>query len=148
MNAFSDYSQIWKLDINFDKTKILVFGTRNDDRFNFKLVENTIALCNDFKYLGVVFTKSRSFYKARKRGVDLARKALHLLYKRARKLNLPLDLQLYLFDHTILPIALYSCEVWGFENIKLTENLHTEFLSRITKQEKYAYLYATCRTRA
>ena len=124
LNAFFEYSQIWKLDINFDKTKILVFGTRNDDRFNFKLGENTIAICNDFKYLRVVFTKSRSFYKARKHNVDQARKALHLLYKRARNLNLPLDLQMHLFDHTILPIALYSCEVWGFENIQLIENLH------------------------
>ena len=50
LNAFFEYSQIWKLDINFDKTKILVFGTRNDDRFNFKLGKNTIAICNDFKY--------------------------------------------------------------------------------------------------
>ena len=79
LNAFFEYLQIWKLDINFDKTKILVFGTCNDDRFNFKLGENTIAVCNDFKYLGVVFTKSRSFHKAREHNVDQARKALHLL---------------------------------------------------------------------
>ena len=128
---------------NFDKTKILVFGTRNDDRFNFKLGENTIAVCNDFKYLGVVFTKSRSFYKSRKHNVDRARKYmfLHLLYKRARNLNLPLDLQLLLFDHTILPIALYSCEVWGFENIQLIENLHHEFLRRITNLRKSTPVY-------
>ena len=88
LNAFFGYSQIWKLDINFDKIKILVFGTRNDDRFNFKLGKNTIAICNDFKYLGVVFTKSKSFYKARKHNVDQARKALHLLYKRARNFKI------------------------------------------------------------
>ena len=141
LNAFFEYSQIWKLDINFDKTKILVFGTRNDDRFNFRLGKTTIAICNDFKYLGVVFTKSRSFYKARKHNVDQARKALHLLYKRARNLNLPLDLQLHLFDHTILPIALYSCEVWGFENIQLIEHLHNEFLRRITNLRKSTPIY-------
>ena len=141
LNAFFEYSQIWKLDINFDKTKILVFGARNDDRFNFKLGVNTIATCNDFNYLGVIFTKSRSFYKARKNNVDHARKALHLLYKRTRNLYLPLDLQLHLFDHTVLPIALYSCEVWGLENIQLIEHLHNEFLRRITNLRRSTPIY-------
>ena len=25
-------------------------------------------------------------------------------------------MHLYLFDHVILPVALYDCEIWGFEN--------------------------------
>ena len=62
LNAFFEYSKIWKLDINFDKTKIL-FGTRNNDRFNFKLGENTIATCNDFKYLGFFFRKKKKKQK-------------------------------------------------------------------------------------
>ena len=32
---------------------------------------------------------------------------MHILYKRIRNLNLPVDLQLQLFEHTILPITLY-----------------------------------------
>lgn len=141
LNVFFEYSKTWKLDINFEKTKILIFGTRNDDRFNFKLGVNAIATCTEFKYLGVIFAKSRSFYKARKHNVEQARKALHLLYKRIRNLNLPIDLQLQLFDHTILPIALYSCEVWGFENTQIIENLHNEFLRRITKLKKSTPVY-------
>ena len=111
LNVFHEYSKLWKLDINYDKTKILIFGTRNDDRFDFRIGENKISICKDFKYLGVVFTKSRSFSKAIKHNYDQAKKAMHLLHKRIRSLNLPIDLQLQLFDHTILPIALYGCEV-------------------------------------
>ena len=66
-----------------------------------------------------------------KHNVDQARKALDLLYKITRDRNLPLDLQLHLFAHTILTITLYSSEVWGFENTQLIENLHNEFLRRI-----------------
>ena len=44
-------------------------------------------------------------------------------FKRIRNLNIPTDLQLYLFDHVILPIALYGCEIWGFENLKITKLL-------------------------
>ena len=141
MNVFYEYSKAWKLDINFDKTKIMIFGTRNDEKYNFKLGENKISTCKEFKYLGVIFSKNRSFYKARKHNVDQAKKAMHLLYKRIRNLNLPLDLQLHLFDHTILPIALFGCELWGFENSKLIENLQNEFLRRITNLNKSTPIY-------
>ena len=123
LNAFYEYSNIWRLDINYDKTKILIFGTRNDDRFDFKMGENKIQICKEFKYLGTVFTKSRNFNKAKKHNYDQAKKAMHLLYKRIRNLNLPVDLQLLLFGQMILPIALYACEVWGFESIQLIEKL-------------------------
>ena len=133
LNIFYEYSKTWKLEINFDKTKILIFGTRNDDKYEFRLGKNIISICEEFKYLGVIFTKSRSFYKARKHNVDQARKALHVLYKRIRNLTLPIDLQLQLFDHCI---ALYSCEVWGFETTQLIENLHNELLRRIINLKK------------
>ena len=71
--------------------------------------------------LGVVSTKSKSFCKAKINNYDQTKKATHLLYKRIRNLNLPLDLQLQLFDHTILSIALYGCEIWAFENTTIIE---------------------------
>ena len=41
-----------------------------------------------------------------------------------------------LFDHTILPIALYSCEIWGFKNTQLIENLHNEFFETNNELEE------------
>ena len=65
--------------------------------------------------------------------VDHAKKALHLLYRKINTLHLPRDLQVHLFDHTILPILLYGCEVWGFQNTKLIDSVHNQFLRHITK---------------
>ena len=141
LDIFYEYAKMWKLDINYDKTKILVFGTRNDDRFHFKIGNNEISICKEFKYLGVVFTKSRSFNKTKKHNYDQAKKAMHLLYKRIRKLNLPLDLQLQLFEHTVLPIALYGCEIWAYENTKIIEKLQNEFLRYITNSKKSTPAY-------
>ena len=70
-----------------------------------------------------------------------ARKAMHVLYKRIRNLNIPVDLQLHLFDHVILPIAYYDCEIWGFENSKIIENLHNEFLRYIVNLRKITPIY-------
>ena len=53
---------------------------------------------------------------------------MHFLYKRIRNPNLPIDLQLQLFEHTILPIALYGCEIWAYENTNIIEKLQNEFL--------------------
>ena len=63
--------------------------------------------------------------------------------ERTRTPNIPLDLQLHVFDYIILPIALYACEVWGLENTQHIENLHNEFLIRITNLNKKVYLF-TC----
>ena len=62
---------------------------------------------------------------------------MHRLYKRIRNL----DLQTELFNHTILPILLYGCEIWGFQNTKLLENVQNQFLRSITKLKKSTPIY-------
>ena len=42
LDVFYEYAKMWQLDINYDKTKILIFGTRNDDHFDFKMSNNKI----------------------------------------------------------------------------------------------------------
>ena len=44
---------------------------------------------------------------------EQARKAMHLLFMRANNLDLPLDLQLKLFDNTVLLILTYGSEISG-----------------------------------
>ena len=78
LNVFYEYSKTWKLDINFDKAKTLTFGTQSDYRYEFRIGENIISISKGFKYLSVIFTKSRSFYKANKHNVTRAKKALHV----------------------------------------------------------------------
>ena len=62
--------------------------------------------------------------------------AMQLLYKRINNLHIPTDLQIQMFNHTILPILLYGCEIWGFNNIKLIENVLNQFLRTVTKLRK------------
>ena len=48
----------------------------------------------------------------------VTQRALYGLLAKSHNLNLPVDLQLQLFDQVILPVLLYGCEIWGFENLK------------------------------
>ena len=66
---------------------------------------------------------------------------MHLLFCRKNNLQLPVDLQLQLFDHTIVPILTYACEIWGFECLDFIENIHTDFQRKITNSRKSMLLY-------
>ena len=66
---------------------------------------------------------------------------MHLLNLRINNLDLPIDLQLKLFDHTVLPIMTYGCEVWGLESCKILEPYHNQFLRSILRARKSTPMY-------
>ena len=127
---------MWKLNINFSKTEIIVFNSKNNDNFEFKIGDHTIKITSKYKYLGVIFSRSGSFLNARKHLVEQSKKAMHLLFTRANNLDLPADLKLKRFDNTVIPILTFGSEVWGFEGLDIIERVHTDFLRRITKTEQ------------
>ena len=95
-DMFFEYSELLHLNINYDKTKNMIFGTRCDQHFYFHLGGHQIVTCTDFKYLGVIFSKNRHFYQARKHNIEQAKKAMHALYKQIRNSNIPIDC-IYIF---------------------------------------------------
>ena len=141
LDSFHNYCSTWKLTVNINKTKVVVFGAKKTDIMEFRLSGKIVEIVDRYKYLGVIFSGSRSFLNCRKHIVEQAKKAMHLLFCRINNLYLPVDLQLQLFDHTVLPILTYACEIWGFENLDIIETVHTEFLRKITKSRKSTPLY-------
>ena len=51
--------------------------------------------------------------------------------RKIRQFNLPVVCQLDLFDKMVLPVLLYGCEIWGFENLDIIERVHLKFLKHI-----------------
>ena len=60
-----------------------------------------------------------------------ANKALFAINYKIRNVNIPIDLQLKLFDCLITPILLYSTKIWSYENIEMIERFHLKFLKQI-----------------
>ena len=108
--------------------------------FSFKSGPNELSVCKEFN-IGVIFSKNRSFYSTIKHNVDQAKKATYMLYKCIRNLNLPIDLQLKLFDNTIVPFLLYGYEILGYQNTNIMENVHNEFIRNILKVKKSTSIY-------
>ena len=136
LKTFIDYCNIWQLNINVDKTKVMVFGDRAKRKRNIVVYDSTFEVVDSFKYLGVFFSKNRKFVDAKKHACEQAKKALFCLYTKIRNLNIPIDCQLKLFDNTVLPILLYACEIWGTGDLSLIEKIHTDFLKRVLNVKK------------
>ena len=51
-------------------------------------------------------------------------------------LNLPIDLQLDLFDKLVTPILLYGSEIWTYENNDIIEKLHLRYCKYILSVNK------------
>ena len=93
-------------------------------------------MVDKYKFLGLYFTGNDSFLNAMKHLAEQSQNALHLLYTRISNLALPADLQLKVFNHSVLPIMLHACEIWGMETIQILERIHADFFRRITKSKK------------
>ena len=44
---------------------------------------------------------------------------MYALLREIRLLHLPLDIQIYLFQKLVIPVLLYGCELYGYENIEI-----------------------------
>ena len=141
LDTFHTYCIDWRLTVNESKTKILIFGASKTDNFSFKFGETTLEFVDTYKYLGTVFSKSGSFLNARKHVLEQAKKAMYLLKIRIKNLDLPIDLQLKLFDNTILPILTYGSEIFGFEDCKMLEIIQNNFLRSLVNFRKSTPLY-------
>ena len=49
------------------------------------------------------------------------------LITKARKLHIPIDVQLELFDAVVTPVVLYGSEIWCYEGCEILEKLHLQF---------------------
>ena len=132
LNTFKIYCTTWKLTVNISKTKVIVFGKgRMPKNIAFSYDEIPLEVVNNYKYLGIYFTRTGSFHVTIKHIYEQANKALTTLLRNIHDLQLNIDLQINLFDKMIKPILLYACEIWGFSNCKLLEKVQLRFLKSI-----------------
>ena len=76
--------------------------------------------------------QSGSYVSAKKHIAEQANKAsFALMKKKKRNLDLPIDIQIDLFNKTIKPILLFGCELWGTGNIDMFERVQLKFYKQI-----------------
>jgi hypothetical protein len=108
-SALNIFQSKWKLTVNINKTKVLVLSKRKcQQNFDFTLNGENLDVIDSYIYLGITFKYNGSFVDARKRLVEHDQKSLFAIHKKIRNQNIPIDLQLKLFDSLFELIILYG----------------------------------------
>ena len=110
-----DYATTWELEINTEKTKILVFnpsGRVLKDSHGFQLLGKSLDSVKEYTYLGIVFSASGSMKAAITNLSSKGSKAVFLLRKTVNGDALSAWSAFKLFDALITPIITYGCPIW------------------------------------
>ena len=118
LDSLKRYCDKSGLHLNVEKTKVLVFSRgkiRNLPNITYN--NEKVEVVFEYKYLGTLFNYNNKFQKAIKHQYLSANRAMFSLLKKCRALDLPIDIQIDLFNKCIVPILLYGCEVWGYRDV-------------------------------
>ena len=147
LDVLHNYCQKWKLKVNVNKTKIMVFRSGGLLRRNLAFLYDgkQIEIVQRFTYLGIVFTTGGSFSVMFETLAGQARKAIFKLNKYLYKFtNVSPKHYIELFDKLIKPVLHYGAEIWGFSNSNMIERVHLQFCKALlgvkrTTQNDFVY---------
>ena len=144
LNKLETYCDKWKLQVNFKKTKVILFNHQGSliKKHSFFFKSNNIEVTKQYKYLGFIFSCSGSTIAGVTNLINQAQKAwFSIKYYLSSSKHKNINTYLTLFDTQIKPIILYACEAWA-DSIKgniddvtlLTKNKLETFQISIFKQ--------------
>ena len=105
LGYFYNYCNTWKLNVNVDKTKVVVF--RNGARLqniNFYYNNNAIDIVDNFCYLGLTFNYNGIFTLTQKILASQGKKAQAALHRKTQEMQVNTKTLMYLFDTYISPV--------------------------------------------
>ena len=121
------------LDVNLDKSKIIVFrkGGRLNKHEHWYYNNCKVEVVNSYSYLGVNFTTKMNFNNFSTSLITKAKSASYCILRSLRNLQCTnINIFCKLFDSKVLPILTYGGELYGIvENVNL-EKVHTNVLKQ------------------
>ena len=131
LNKLHEYSALWELRVNTDKTKIMIF--EKGRKTNIDIFYNNILLevVDNFKYLGTMFYKNGIWNRTRKRLSDYGAFAFHNLNRLFQNITLSDTEMFKLFDCLVGSVLSYASKIWGFHKAPDVERLHMRFYRNI-----------------
>lgn len=132
LNKLYNYCRKWGIEVNSDKTVVMVFRQGNrPSNISLKYDNKILKQVKTFTYLGVTLSSNGSFYQAQKSLSAQALKALYSLNSLFDNVNLDIEDKLKLFNSMVLPILCYGSEIWGFHKSPDIERVYLKFLKQI-----------------
>ena len=127
-NILEQYCNQWKLKLDKNKTKIIVFRKGGLLRRNltFYYDNNELEVVSSFTYLGIVFTSGGSFCTVQQTLAGQAQTAVYKLKRHVLKFhNITVSHTLELFNKLVAPILSYTSQCWAFCKADALERVPT-----------------------
>ena len=130
LEELQTYCENWKLTVNEDKTKVMCItrGRYRNENYNFIYNGKKLETVDEFIYLGICFTKKGLTNKTVACRETASKKAMFSFLNRCKQNHIPIDVQLEVFNRTVVPCMMYGGEVWGYNNIECLEIIQRKFL--------------------
>ncbi|XP_055904042.1 uncharacterized protein LOC129939883 [Eupeodes corollae] len=135
INRVHDYCRLWSLIVNIEKSKVMIFrksGGRTASNEKWKFNGENIEIVNDYKYLGVYFSKNLSMEKHFKEKLQKAKAAINISWKKCcMNKNIAHSSKYKVFEAVAETILLYGSQVWGSKKFDPVEQLLRFYVKRI-----------------
>ena len=133
LNILKDLSDDLGMEINLDKTKIVVFRKGGHlsrfEKWNYDGIP--IEVVNSYNYLGITFSTRMSFTSISAPLIAKAKRSINEILVSLKSLShFDLNLFLKLFDSKVFPVLSYGCELWGLHDMVNVERVHLYALKR------------------
>ena len=109
-----------------EKSKVIVFrrGGFLAAREKWKFGQNWLEVVNSYKYLGLTFSSKLSFTAATDEMAVRGKQSVTVILRTLRSINCNSpDVFFKLFDTQVVPLLVYSAEIWGFEEYTKIEQV-------------------------
>lgn len=114
MDKLRSFCNDWDMEININKTKVLIFGKyRKPLNEEFTFQNKRIEVVESYKYLGIMINRNGRFSDAIKDLYNRSLKAMFKLTKTFKSECPDYNTCIHLFDHLVKPIMTYGSEIWG-----------------------------------
>jgi hypothetical protein len=131
VNSVDKFCKDWGLQVNTDKSKVMVFNTKGSlIKTNVKCGDTKLDDVMSYKYLGICFHINCKFQNARQDLLDRSFKAMYKLTSCFRDVRPSFNTCVHLFDHAVKPILMYGADVCGYR-ISKSKSLYNEMMNDI-----------------
>lgn len=132
LDKLLDYCNKWGIEVNVNKTVIMVFKTGNrPQNVHIKYNGTLLKQVRTFTYLGINLSANGCFYQTQKALANQAIRALLSLNTLFENVRLNVSDKLRLFNSMVSPILFYGSEVWGFHCSPDIEKVYLKFLKQV-----------------
>lgn len=134
LSALESYCEEFKLTVNTDKTKIVLFKKDRTRQpiSSFKFNSSHIDLVDSYNYLGITFSKNCKFDLAFKNVISNTKLAIGSTLRVINTLKITAwkDIEM-IHDSLVSSVTLYGSEAWGPTHVNEIDKLQNIFFKRL-----------------